>query len=287
MASEPRQLETSKDLLDRIKKLDNQIKWCTDLSRRRGYILTRNKLADQYNKLTGKTAARSSITLEKARQILGLPPGVNPTPDELKRIYRMKSLAAHPDRGGSPDAMREVNEAYDILTGKAKPATYDFRTPPPRPQNPPPWQGAGPYKRDPRDDEERRRRQERQERDDRQRAEERQRKREEEAAKKRQEAEKKKQEKRQKPVPASKDPIGRARMRMYESYDKAPGDAVAKFTKMLISLRVRIRAIKEPAKLQGVIDMLRQETTQPEFMRRWSPSEIHVLKQVLQSLERS
>jgi curved DNA-binding protein CbpA len=282
MASDSSPLETSKDLLDKIKRLDTQIKWCTDMGRRRGYIAARNKLADQYNKLTGKTAARSSLTLEKARQILDIPPGSYPTPEELKRIYRLKSLASHPDRGGSLDAMREVNEAYDILTGKAKPATYDYRTPPPRPQNPPPWEGAGPYKRDPREDAEKRRRQERQERDDRQRAEERAKKRREEAeAKKRQQEEKK----RQKPVPVSKDPTGRARMRMYESYDKAPGDAVAKFTKMLISLRVRIRAIKEPSKLQGVIDMLRQETTMPEYMRRWSPSEIHVLKQVLQSIE--
>jgi hypothetical protein len=49
-------LETSADLLEKIKRLDVQIKWSTDVRRRQGYILAKNKLIAQYNKLTGKKA---------------------------------------------------------------------------------------------------------------------------------------------------------------------------------------------------------------------------------------
>jgi hypothetical protein len=51
----PTDLETSADLLEKIKRLDVQIKWSTDIRRRQGYIAARNKLVGQYNKLTGKT----------------------------------------------------------------------------------------------------------------------------------------------------------------------------------------------------------------------------------------
>lgn len=53
----PPDLETSADLLEKIKRLDVQIKWATDIRRRQGYIAVRNKLVAQYNKLTGKTAS--------------------------------------------------------------------------------------------------------------------------------------------------------------------------------------------------------------------------------------
>lgn len=51
-----------------------------------------------------------------ALKILGLPPAFSP--DELKTAYRTKSLANHPDRGGSTSAMAQINLAHEVLSGK-------------------------------------------------------------------------------------------------------------------------------------------------------------------------
>ena len=90
-------------------------------------------------------AARSTLTLDDAKRVLGVPPGGYMSPDDLKAIYRQKAQAAHPDKGGTIKQIQDVNEAYDILRGKAKPAmapSYDYRPPPPPP--PPTPKRAGP-----------------------------------------------------------------------------------------------------------------------------------------------
>jgi curved DNA-binding protein CbpA len=39
------------------------------------------------------------------------------TPEEIRKAYKTKALAHHPDReGGDTEAMKKVNAAYDILT---------------------------------------------------------------------------------------------------------------------------------------------------------------------------
>jgi hypothetical protein len=93
-------------------------------------------------------AARSTLTLEQAKQVLGVPPSGYMSPEDLKAIYRQKALAAHPDRGGTHTQIQQVNEAYDVLRGKAQPAapSYDFRDrgpqrPPPRRKPAPPPSG--------------------------------------------------------------------------------------------------------------------------------------------------
>lgn len=46
--------------------------------------------------------------------ILGLAPGA--TDEEVKRAYRSRALATHPDRGGSAEAFRAVHAAFEHIT---------------------------------------------------------------------------------------------------------------------------------------------------------------------------
>lgn len=50
----------------------------------------------------------------KARQILGINKS-NPSEAEIRRAYRKKARENHPDKGGKPGAMKEINNARDIL----------------------------------------------------------------------------------------------------------------------------------------------------------------------------
>lgn len=60
----------------------------------------------------------------KHYETLGLQPDA--TPKDIKRAFRAKSMAAHPDReGGSHEAMAEVNRAYEVLSNPERRAQYD------------------------------------------------------------------------------------------------------------------------------------------------------------------
>lgn len=57
--------------------------------------------------------------MNKYYEILGIKPGA--TQEEIKKAWKKKALEYHPDRNSSEDAtikIQEVNEAYEILTGK-------------------------------------------------------------------------------------------------------------------------------------------------------------------------
>lgn len=43
--------------------------------------------------------------------------GIKPSTsfEDAKRIYRKKMLKLHPDRGGDPEDMKKVKEAWDLL----------------------------------------------------------------------------------------------------------------------------------------------------------------------------
>jgi DnaJ-class molecular chaperone len=45
--------------------------------------------------------------------------------DEIKAAYRKKAMDNHPDRGGTEDKIKEINEAYDTLKDTDKKAHYD------------------------------------------------------------------------------------------------------------------------------------------------------------------
>ncbi|MBD3250913.1 molecular chaperone DnaJ [Candidatus Uhrbacteria bacterium] len=45
--------------------------------------------------------------------------------DEIKRAFRKKAHALHPDKGGDEKQFKEVNEAYQVLGDEKRRATYD------------------------------------------------------------------------------------------------------------------------------------------------------------------
>lgn len=61
--------------------------------------------------------------MDQAKEALGFSPRATPTPDEIVKAYRAKAIANHPDRGGDPEKMVEINVAKDILDGKARPSS--------------------------------------------------------------------------------------------------------------------------------------------------------------------
>jgi len=61
-----------------------------------------------------------SMSMEDAKEILGFPPGSSPSPSEVARAYKRKALENHPDRGGDPRKMVEVNVAKEVLDGKSR-----------------------------------------------------------------------------------------------------------------------------------------------------------------------
>lgn len=56
-------------------------------------------------------------------EVLGVPRDA--TSDEIKRAYRERSRATHPDHGGDPEAFRAVKAAYDVLSDPEKRAALD------------------------------------------------------------------------------------------------------------------------------------------------------------------
>ena len=85
-----------------------------------------------------------AMSMAEAKEILGFPPGTSPSPSEVTRAYKTKAFQNHPDRGGDPSKMVEINVAKDILMGERAPT----RTPPRRGPSSP---GAPPGGRTPRD----------------------------------------------------------------------------------------------------------------------------------------
>src|SRR5690606_6638129 len=61
---------------------------------------------------------RKAMTPEEAREVLGFPPFYMPSEAELNKAVRLKARDAHPDRGGSTEAMMLVNVAKEVLEGK-------------------------------------------------------------------------------------------------------------------------------------------------------------------------
>lgn len=49
---------------------------------------------------------------ERAFELIGLPPTA--TEREVQRSYRTLALVRHPDRGGTAEAMAELNEAHEV-----------------------------------------------------------------------------------------------------------------------------------------------------------------------------
>ena len=67
------------------------------------------------------------MTRGQALEILGFPPSAAPSLDELKRAQKRKALELHPDRGGDPSKLVNVNRAFDFLTDPKASGSYDYR----------------------------------------------------------------------------------------------------------------------------------------------------------------
>lgn len=78
----------------------------------------------------------AAMSLPEAKSILGFPPTANPSAEEVTKAYRAKVFENHPDRGGDPKKMVDVNVAKDILDGKSR-ATW-VPEPAPRRERPKP-----------------------------------------------------------------------------------------------------------------------------------------------------
>jgi DnaJ domain len=49
----------------------------------------------------------------------------NASRDEIERLYKRLAMRHHPDRGGNPETMKAINEAYRVLGNEAARASYD------------------------------------------------------------------------------------------------------------------------------------------------------------------
>ena len=56
-------------------------------------------------------------------EILGAHEGT--TARELERLYKRRAAQSHPDRGGSEEEMKSLNEAYGVLRNQETRKTYD------------------------------------------------------------------------------------------------------------------------------------------------------------------
>lgn len=56
-------------------------------------------------------------------EILGI--SKSASPDEIKKAFRKLAIEHHPDRGGSEDKFKEINEAYEVLKDPEKRTRYD------------------------------------------------------------------------------------------------------------------------------------------------------------------
>lgn len=69
------------------------------------------------HRTTSFEALQSTMTVHGALKLLGLPTqaGASLTLRSIRDAYKQKAMETHPDAGGSTDAMRRLNEAYQML----------------------------------------------------------------------------------------------------------------------------------------------------------------------------
>ncbi|PWN37042.1 TPR-like protein [Meira miltonrushii] len=70
--------------------------------------------------------AEKKLKLSKSKdyyKVLGVPKNVDEK--ALKKAYRAKARENHPDKGGSPEKMAEINEAFDVLKDPELRARFD------------------------------------------------------------------------------------------------------------------------------------------------------------------
>jgi hypothetical protein len=67
----------------------------------------------------------TAMSLDQAKATLGFRPNESPPPDEVNKAWRSLAFKNHPDRGGDPQKMVELNVAKDVLTGRMEADSYN------------------------------------------------------------------------------------------------------------------------------------------------------------------
>jgi hypothetical protein len=84
--------------------------------------------AEQKRILESCSLVEENMTLAQAMDVLGVSSEILGDEEEIKKAYKKAAMVAHPDRGGTEDAMKKVNAAYELLSrakGGAK-TTFDW-----------------------------------------------------------------------------------------------------------------------------------------------------------------
>ncbi|MBX9814378.1 MAG: hypothetical protein A4S12_12580 [Proteobacteria bacterium SG_bin5] len=68
---------------------------------------------DGWGRARTRVAAREPAALAEARAVLGL--AGDPSEAEIRAAHRRLVAAVHPDRGGSAELTRRINDARDVL----------------------------------------------------------------------------------------------------------------------------------------------------------------------------
>ena len=62
--------------------------------------------------------------MENYYQVLGV--SENASQEEIKKAFKEKSKITHPDKGGSEEEFKKINNAYSTLSDKNKRNEYDL-----------------------------------------------------------------------------------------------------------------------------------------------------------------
>ena len=71
----------------------------------------------------GARGPKKPVDNEKYYNLLGVKKTA--TQDEIKKAFRKKALKEHPDKGGDPEAFKEITVAWEVLGDAKKRDLYD------------------------------------------------------------------------------------------------------------------------------------------------------------------
>lgn len=76
-----------------------------------------------FEEMGGQRGPKKEVDNTKFYEMMGV--SKSATTDEIKKAFRKKALKEHPDKGGDPEAFKELTVAYEILGDPEKRQLYD------------------------------------------------------------------------------------------------------------------------------------------------------------------